>query len=182
MYIVSAELIPLLPQLGFQLSLKKHKQAFVAYNYSPLCEVVKTDWKVLAGEELECQHIRYHQLLPEDNLTALVASFKKTHAVGVVFVNTDDSTQLAVQYSLDKATKKSIFFVILISSSDGTMLQDSLNHHDTGEIYGKIEVKNQSDVKLLRRMLPIRSQTTSSPRRFSSSMLRSSMYLYTEIL
>ena len=158
---------------GLQLSLKKHKQAFVAYNYSSLGAISKIDWKVLAGEELECQHIRFHQLLPEDNVTALITSFKKTHAVAAVFVNIEDNTQLPFQYKLDnKATERNDFLVILISSSDGAMLQDSLNQHDTGEIYGKIEVKNQSDVKLLRRMLPIRSQFTSPSGR--STSIRSS--------
>ena len=157
---------------GFQLSLRRHKQAFAAYNYASLDMPAKIEWKVLAGEELECQHIRYHQLQPTDSLAALTTAFKTSHAVGVVFANFKDSTEVPSYFSVvtkeSSGTKKSTFPVILISSSDGAMLQESLNHHDVGEIYAKMEIKNQPDVKLLRRMLPIRSGSVSSTSRTSS--------------
>jgi hypothetical protein len=167
---------------GLQLSLRRQKQAFAAYNYASLDLPAKIDWKVLAGEELECQHIRYHQLQPNDNLTALTTTIKTSHAVGVVFANVEDNTELPSQFSLgtneSSNSKKINFPIILISSSDGAMLQESLNHHDVGEINAKIEIKNQSDVKLLRRtcMLPIQSECAASPGKSGSLIpgLRSS--------
>jgi len=154
---------------GLQLSLKKHKQAFAAYHYSltPLMESpVKIDWKVLTAEGVECQHIRYHQLQHGDNITTLASTFKKSHAVGVIFVNVEDSIELSPEFLQESQhsmkTKKSSFPVILISSSDGHMLQEALNHNDPGEIHARIEHKNQPDVKLLQRRLPAHSPTTSA--------------------
>lgn len=126
---------------------------------------VKTDWKVLTAEGVECQHVRYHQLQHGDNITTLASTFKKSHAVGVILVNVEDSTELSPEFFQDSQqsmkTKKSSFPVVLISSSDGHMLQEALNHNDPGEIHARIEHKNQPDVKLLQRRLP--AQASYSP-------------------
>ena len=166
---------------GLQLSLKKHKQAFAAYNYAltpSMDAAVKTDWKVLTGEGVECQHIRYHPLQAGDNIAALASSFKKSHAVGVVLVNVEDSTELPAQFTQEAEQSgkiKSNFPIVVISSSDGLMLQEALNHHDPGEINAKIEHKNQPEVKLLQRMLPIKAEHTPSPS-LRSSFRRQSMF------
>ena len=137
---------------------------------------VKIDWKVLTSEGVECQHIRYHQLQSEENIANLVNVFKKSHAVAVILVNVEDNTRLTSEFVVEPlpSGKKISFPVIVISSSDGHMLQEALNHHDPGEINAKIEHKNQPEVKLLQRRFPLRAtySPTSSVR--SSSQKRHS--------
>lgn len=113
---------------------------------------VRVDWKILTAEGVECQHIRYHQLQPGDNLNSLVLKYKKSHAVAVVLVNTDDSRQLRPEFcgediAAPSKTKKAGLPMIIISSEDGRKLKEFLNRHDPGELHAKIEHKNMPHVE-----------------------------------
>ena len=137
---------------GLLLSYKNQKQAFISYTYAltPLSDSPsRVDWKILTAEGLECQHIRYHQLQPGDNLNSLAAKYKKLHAVSIVLVNTEDTLQLAPEFKESAVKlKKGSLAVILISSEDGRSLREFLNRHDTGELHARIESKNMPQVVL----------------------------------
>ena len=137
---------------GLLLSYKGQKQAFISYTYAltPLSDSPsRVDWKILTAEGLECQHIRYYQLQPGDNLNSLATKYKKLHAVSIVLANTEDSLQLAPEFKESAVKlKKGSLAVILISSEDGRSLREFLNRHDTGELHARIESKNMPQVEL----------------------------------
>ena len=112
---------------------------------------VRVDWKRLTTEGVECQHIRYHHLQTGDNLNSLVQKYKKSHAVAVILVNTEDSRQLRPEFcgeeSVPSKSKKAALPMIVISSEDGRKLKEFLNHHDPGELHARIETKNMPHVE-----------------------------------
>ena len=119
------------------------------YALSPLMEVpVRVDWKVLTAEEIECQHIRFHQLQSNDNLNELAAKYKKGLAIAMVLVNTEDSYGLAENLceGVLKA-KKPILPAIVITSEDGKKVKEYLTRHDPGELHARFESKKQSHVE-----------------------------------
>lgn len=132
------------------LSLKGQKQAFVSYSYSltPLSDTAtRVDWKILTAEGVECQHIRYHQLQTGDNLNSLATKYKKSHAVSLVLVNTEDSLELAPEFKEAVVKlKKGSLAVVLITADNGRSLREFLNRHDTGELLARIEPKNMPQV------------------------------------
>lgn len=138
--------------------MKGHKQAFVSYTYTltPLMDnPVRVDWKTLTAEGVECEHIRYHHLQPGDTLSSLLAKYKKSHAVAVILVNTEDTRQLRPEFCVEDSaaaptkSKKSGLPMIVISSEDGRKLKELLNHHDPGELHARIESKNMPHVEPL---------------------------------
>ena len=56
------------------------------------------DWKILATEDVQSQHIRCHELLPKDDLAMLVANFKQAHAKAVILINTQENYSIAPQF------------------------------------------------------------------------------------
>ena len=140
------------PSPGLLLSLKGQKQAFVSYSYAltPLSDTAaRVDWKILTAEGVECQHIRYHQLQTGDNLNSLATKYKKSHAVSLIIVNTEDSLELALEFKEAVVKlKKGSLSVVLISSDNGKSLREFLNRHDTGELLARIEPKNMPEVDL----------------------------------
>lgn len=137
--------------LGLRLSLKGHKEAFVSFTYavSPLMEIpVRVDWKVLTAEGIECQHIRYHQLQRSDDLNELAAKYKKSLAVAMILVNTQDSYELEEDLcrGVLKA-KKPVLPAIVITLEDGKKVKEYLARHDPGELHARFESKKQSHIE-----------------------------------
>ena len=91
------------------------------YALSPLTDkLTPVDWKLLVTEKVESQHIRCHELQAGDNLSELIASFQKAHALAVVLINTSDSYIL--QSSFLEETQEGQFPVLVLTRSDGVEL------------------------------------------------------------
>lgn len=119
------------------------------YAISPMMEVpIRIDWKVLTAEGIECQHIRYHQLQHGDNLSTLATKYKRSLAVAMILVNTEDSFELAGELceGVLKA-KKPILPAIVITSEDGKKVKEYLARHDPGELHARFESKKQSHIE-----------------------------------
>ena len=144
---------------GLQLSQKGHKQAFISYSYAltPLMDApVRAEWKTLTAEGLECQHIRCHQLQKGDILSSLVTKYKKSLAVAVILVNTEDSFQLPQEFKEDTSVVKKVNFpMVLITLEDGKSLREFLNRYEAGELHARIHPRNMPQVALL----PLQSLT-----------------------
>ncbi len=107
-------------------------------------------WKILTTEGVECEHIYYHQLQPEDSLTDIAARHKKSLTVAVILGNINSSLELPAKFSEGiKKQKKNAFPMILVSAEDGACLKDFLNRHDSGELLAKIEPKGQTRVDMM---------------------------------
>ena len=119
---------------------------------------IRVDWKVLTAEGIECQHIRYHQLQCADNLNDLAAKYKKSLAVAMVLVNTEDSYELAENLCQDVLkAKKPVLPAIVITLEDGKRVKEYLTRHDPGELHARFESKKQSHVE------PISAASESTP-------------------
>lgn len=59
---------------------------------------VAVDWRILTAEDVQSQHIRCHQLHPDDDLAMLVSNFKEGHAKAVILVNTQENYSIAPQF------------------------------------------------------------------------------------
>ena len=92
------------------------------YALSPLTDkLTPVDWKLLVTEKVESQHIRCHELQAGDNLSELIASFQKAHALAVVLINTSDSYILQSSF-LEETKQESQFPVLVLTKSDGVEL------------------------------------------------------------
>lgn len=136
---------------GLRLSLKGQKEAFVSFTYviSPLMEIpIRVDWKILTAEGIECQHIRLHQLQHSDDLNELAAKYKKSLAVAMILVNTQDSYELADElYQGLVRAKKPILPAIVITMDDGKKVKEYLSRHDPGEVHARFESKKQAHIE-----------------------------------
>ena len=87
----------------------------------------KVDWKVLATEGVECQHISFYQLQRGmgDTLSAIAAKHKKSHTVAVILGNVDSGLELAPEFSegLGKP-KKGAMPMILVGAEDAAGVRE----------------------------------------------------------
>ena len=109
---------------------------------------MRVDWKVLATEGIECQHIHYHQLQSNDDLNELATKYKKSHAVAMILVNTNDNYELPQEMCRGVTrVKKPILPAIVISLEDGKKVKEYLARHDPGELHARFESKKQSHIE-----------------------------------
>ena len=109
---------------------------------------IRVDWKILTAEGIECQHIRLHQLQHNDDLNELAAKYKKSLAVAMILVNTQDSYDLAKEcYQGIVRAKKPILPAILITMEDGKRVKEYLSRHDPGEVHARFESKKQAHIE-----------------------------------
>ena len=107
-----------------QLKLDDQDLPFESFTYalSPLTDkLTPVNWKLLVTEKVESQHIRCHELQAGDNLSELIASFQKAHALAVVLINTSDNYILQSSF-LEETTQESQFPVLVLTKSDGVEL------------------------------------------------------------
>lgn len=109
---------------------------------------IRVDWKVLTAEGIECQHIRLHQLQRSDDLNELAAKYKKSLAVAIILVNTQDSYVLAAELFQGMVrARKPIIPAIVITMEDGKKIKEYLSRHDPGELHARFESKKQAHVE-----------------------------------
>lgn len=111
---------------------------------------------MLTSESVESEHIVCHQLQPGNNLGTLIAHYKASLAVAIIFINTintDDDYELADEFKATLSRKKEKYPVVIITSDDGKNLHDFLTHHETGEIVARIEPLDQLPVDQLNQSL-----------------------------
>lgn len=104
---------------------------------------------MLTSESVESEHIVCHQLQPGNNLGTLIAHYKASLAVAIIFINTDDDYELADEFKATLSRKKEKYPVVIITSDDGKHLHDFLDHHEIGDIVARIEPLDQLPVDQL---------------------------------
>ncbi len=136
---------------GLLVSLKGSKQPLASYTYALTMLMdsgTKMDSKLLTSEPVESQHIRLHLLQPGDTLTSIVGTYRKTYTVAVILINTQDSLELAEEFTKDTVkSKKTTFPIALVSAKDGKSLKELVGRHETGELTARLEVKNQVHIE-----------------------------------
>jgi len=135
---------------GLQLKLDGQDQPFASFTYalSPLTKKsVPVDWKLFVAEDVQSQHIRYHELQAGDNLPKLVADFQNAYAMAVVLINTSDNYSLHPSFL--KGTQSSRFPVLMLTRSDGMTLMNKIEQYEEN-VFAKISAESFVD-------LPVRS-------------------------
>lgn len=108
---------------GLKLKVQDQPHPFASYTYavSPFTEKpVHIDWKIIANDDIESQHIRCHTLQPSDKIKDLISSFNKSLTKAVVLFNTQDNYALAPQ--LTEGMERGSFPVVILTKSDGQSL------------------------------------------------------------
>lgn len=118
--------------------------ASFTYTRSSLTDkLTPVDWKLLVAEDdVQSQHIRCHKLQMGDNLSDLIDTFQKAHAVAVVLINTSESNIL--DPSFIKGTKKSHFPVLILEQSCGNELLKKVEQCKEN-VFAKITVESFVD-------------------------------------
>jgi len=141
---------------GLQLKLDGQDQPFASFTYalSPLTKKsVPVDWKLFVAEDVQSQHIRWHELQAGDDLPKLIADFQKAYAMAVVLINTSDNYSLhpsflkGTQSSHSPLTRS--FPVLMLTRSDGKTLMDKIEQYEEN-VFAKISAESFVD-------LPVRS-------------------------
>lgn len=117
--------------------------ASFTYTRSSLTDkLTPVDWNLLVAEDVQSQHIRCHKLQMGDNLSDLIDTFQKAHAVAVVLINTSESDIL--DPSFIKGTKKSHFPVLILKQSCGNELLKKVKQCKEN-VFAKITVESFVD-------------------------------------
>ena len=133
------------PSPGLQLKLDGQDRPFASFTYalSPLTDrPTPVDWKLLATEDVESQHIRCHELQIGDNLPKLITAFQKAYAVIVVLINTSEDYFLHPSFLTN--THDSPLPVLLLTRSDGMTLLKKIDLHKEN-VFAKISVESVVD-------------------------------------
>ena len=116
--------------VGLKVKLQGEKEPHVwfTYAFTPFMdEAIKMDWKCIAIEDVQSQHIRCHELQPGDNVQELFHRFKKAHSKALVLINTQNN------YSVDSEFVKEIergrYPIIVVTKDDGTALIRLIDAH-----------------------------------------------------
>ena len=104
---------------GLQLKLDGQDQPFASFTYalSPLTKKsVPVDWKLFVAEDVQSQHIRWHELQAGDDLPKLITDFQNAYAMAVVLINTSDNYSLHPLFL--SASQSSSYPLSLLPSKD----------------------------------------------------------------
>ena len=121
-----------------------HPSICYPYTLSPFTdEPVHVDWKVIVGDVIQSQHIRFYILQPEDKIKDLISSFTRTLAKAVVFVNTKDNYTLAPKFT--DGMEKSSFPIIILTKSNGISLTEFLKKYCNQDILARLDTVSTVD-------------------------------------
>ena len=121
-------------------------QPFASFTYalSPLTEKsAPVDWKLLVSEDVQSQHIRWHELQAGDDLPKLIADFQNAYAMAVVLINTTDNYSLHPSFL--KGTKVSRYPVLVLTKSDGMTLMSKIEQYEEN-VFAKISAESFVDL------------------------------------
>ena len=84
-------------------------------------------------------------------MSHVIERYKGSLAVGIVLINCDNGYDLDDEFLSTFPGKKEKFPIIIITCEDGKSLRDFLIRHEVGELYVRIETKDQAPVDVYSR-------------------------------
>ena len=135
-----------LPLSGLQLRMHGQELPFASFTYALPPTVEKpspVDWKILVSEDVQSQHIRCHELRPEDNLPQLVAQYQQAYAVATVVINSEDSHTLNPSYL--QGVSLGSYPILVLTQQDGRQLLKLLDQYGEQEVEGRVDVESMVD-------------------------------------
>ena len=95
----------------------------------------------MSKANLECAHIRIHELREEDNLLKCAESYQENHARAMIVINTTEDYTLIPELNYSLHTLDN-FFVAILTNDDGMALLGCLKCKDSPEVYARY-ISNQ---------------------------------------
>lgn len=132
------------PSPGLKLKLQSQNSVLQSFSYAlfpSMKHSAPVGWQYLFTEAEEAENIRLHELTKGDNLAALLEGFKHTKAA--VFVNTEDSYEVAEEFVA--SVKEIPFPLLVVKKSDGDEIVRCLDRHTGDSIYARVDAENQVD-------------------------------------
>lgn len=119
-----------------------------SFTYASLPGVTPTplEWKTCCDPDIDIggEHVTYHILTPlDDSLSTVMAEYTESNIVGLIIINTTNSTFLSNDFI--KNAKNVTPPVYVISSRDGERLKEFVTSHDEGAVQIKVSVESAVD-------------------------------------
>lgn len=105
------------------------------------------EWKMCCDPDsiVSGEYVTYHKLTDSDNsLSAVMNYYTKSSIVGLIIINTTDSTSLANDF-INKVDIPSTPPVYIISATEGEQLRAFVKAHDEGYVQIKVIVESAVD-------------------------------------
>ena len=119
--------------------------ASFTYALSPLTDkLTPVDWKLLVTEDVECQHIRYHELRDGENFLELITDLQKAHTLAVVLINTSENYSLCASFLIGIQESHISVPVLLLTRSDGMKLLNKVEKCNEN-VFARISVESGVD-------------------------------------
>ena len=95
--------------------------------------------------EVGGEYVTYHKLTgSDDSLPTVMANYAEPNIVGLIIINTTNSTTLSSDF-INKADQPATPPVYIISLEDGNKLTTFVNTHDKGAVQVKMHVESSVD-------------------------------------
>ena len=136
--------------VGLEFRIRGSQEKCPSFTYASLPGVSRTplEWKVCCepDQDVGGEYVTYHKLTDsDDSLSAVMANYAEPNIVGLIIINTCNSTTLSSDF-INKADKPSSTPpVYIISLGDGEKLRAFVNAHDEGAVQVKVYVESIVD-------------------------------------
>ena len=121
----------------------------VIYNASfPGVRPIPIEWKMCCepGSEVGSEHVTYHTLTDkDDNLSTVVENYVVSNAVGLIIINTTNSTALSNDLISRYVAPSPPVPLYIVSSRDGEILRELVEAHDEASVQIKVLVESAVD-------------------------------------
>ena len=135
--------------IGLEFRVRGSQEKCPSFTYTSLPGVnpTKLGWKVCCelDEDIGIEYVTYHKLTDlDDNLSAVMVQYAKQNIVGLIIINTTNSTALSYDF-INKAEIPSTPPVYIISSEDGEKLKNFVNKHGEGAVQIMVHLESTVD-------------------------------------
>jgi len=136
--------------LGLQFRIRNSKEKCPSFTYASLPGVRPTpvEWKMCCepDRDVGSEHVTYHKLTESDeNLSAVMAGYSESNIVGLIIINTTNSTFLSNDFINNGGTIPSTPPVYIVSSGDGKQLSTFVDAYEEGLVQIKVSVESAVD-------------------------------------
>lgn len=136
--------------LGLQFRTRNSQENGPSFTYASLPGVIHIpmDWKQCYNpdcDDISGEYITYHKLTDTvENFSAVVAKHAESNVIGLVVINTVNSTFLANDFVnvIDKSSAPPVY---VVSLEDGEQLIAFIKAHDKGAVQIKVLVESLAD-------------------------------------
>ena len=133
--------------LEFRIGDTQDKGPLFTYASLPGVNPTPLEWKVCCDPDKDVggEYVTYHKLTDsDDSLSAVMANYAEPNIVGLIIINTTNSTILSSDF-INKAGRPLMPPVYIISLEDGEKLSKFVNDHDEGAVQIKVYAESVVD-------------------------------------